>query len=387
LWALAGGESWVVNSVKRYRYEIIVVALWALTVVSKIKFNGLVFGFDYGTYQPDGKFYTYMALDFFKHNPAESAKEVVDWYAIHGFKMNTFTIQDLMPQTSYAYPVISHRVLYPLLSAPFVALLGIPGMLVVPALSLLVLLISIQRLASIAEKPLIGMLLVLVLINSTTVLRWMIVNCTDSLLAGLFALVPFCIINLEKRKKTTLISLLLLIVFTSSTRFILPVWLAILIGLYAKKIFRKEILLLIVVSVLVAIPALKAQLSTALLPADVATPIYLKIIQLPLVFAKVVTVDILEMGVLDRLFLFLLVLTIAQAIRHRHHLSSLMFGLVLISTYLIGAINGTLGVNFRYQMPVLVFCAWVIIDTFEYKNGGLRFVSTVKRDVIIDKTQ
>jgi hypothetical protein len=363
------------------------VALWALTVVSKIKFNGLVFGFDYGTYQPDGKFYTYMALDFFKHNPAESAKEVVDWYAIHGFKMNTFTIQDLMPQTSYAYPVISHRVLYPLLSAPFVALLGIPGMLVVPALSLLVLLISIQRLASVANKPLIGMLLVLVLINSTTVLRWMIVNCTDSLLAGLFAIVPFCVLKLADKKRVALLYIAVLITLTSATRFILPVWLAILMGLYAKNIFRREVLALTALSVLTAIPALKAQLSTALLPADVATPTYLKIIQLPLVFAKVVTVDILELGVLDRLFLFLLVLTIAQAVRLRYHLSSLMFGLVLFSTYLIGAINGTLGVNFRYQMPVLVFCAWVIIDAFEYKNGGLRFVSAVKCDVVIDKTQ
>jgi hypothetical protein len=373
--------------IRRYRFEILVIALWAVTVAAKIKFDGLVFGFDYGVYQPDGKFYTYMALDFLNHNPADSAKQVVDWYAIHGFKMNTFTIQDLMPATSYAYPVISHRILYPLLSAPFVAIFGIPGMLVIPALSLLVLMLSIQKISMAARKPLIGLLIVLVLSNSSTVIRWMIVNCTDSLLAGLFALVPFCLYGILNKNKIALIQLAILIILTSATRFILPVWLGILFVLFMKKIYRKEMLLLVALSIVSSIPALSAQLSTALLPASTSTPTYLKVLQLPIVFFKVVAVDILEFGVLDRVLLLLLVMTSVQAIRLRKNLSSMLFWAVLISTYLIGAINGTLGVNFRYQMPVLVFCAWVLIDSFEVSGGGLRFVPPIKRDVIINKAK
>lgn len=373
--------------IRRYRYEFLVTALWAVTVAAKIKFDGLVFGFDYGVYQPDGKFYTYMALDIFNHNPADSAKQVVDWYAIHGFKMNTFTIQDLMPSTSYAYPVISHRILYPLLSAPFVALLGIPGMLVIPAFSLLVLMLSVQKISVIAKKPLVGLIIVLALTNSSTVIRWMIVNCTDSLLAGLFALVPFCLFGILGKNRIALFGLATLIVLTSATRFILPVWLAILLVLFMKKIYRKEMLILGVLSVVSSIPALSAQLSTALLPASTSTPTYLKVLQLPIVFFKVVAVDILEFGVLDRVLLLLLVITTVQAIRLRKNLSSMLFWAVLISTYLIGAINGTLGVNFRYQMPVLVFCAWVLIDSFEVSGGGLGLIPPIKGDVIINKAK
>ena len=377
----------IMKIASRYKYELSILLFWAVVVVSKIRFDGLVFGFDYGVYQPDGKFYTYMALDFFNHNPADSAKQVVDWYAVHGFKMNTFTIQDLMPATSYAYPIISHRILYPLLSAPFVALLGIPGMLVIPALSLLVLMLSVQRIAAASKKPLVGFLIVLVLANSSTVLRWMIVNCTDSLLAGLFALVPFCIFKLVNKKKYAIIQLAILIILTSATRFILPVWLGVLFVLFMKKIYRREMVILGVLSIISSIPALSAQLSTALLPASTSTPTYLKIIQLPIVFLKVIAVDILEFGVLDRVLLLMLIITSVQAIRLRQNLSSMLFWAVLVSTYLIGAINGTLGVNFRYQMPVLVFCAWVLIDSFEVSGGGLRFVSPVKRDVIINKAK
>lgn len=373
--------------IRQYRYEILVSALWAVTVAAKIKFDGLVFGFDYGVYQPDGKFYTFMALDFFNHNPADSAKQVVDWYAIHGFKMNTFTIQDLMPSTSYAYPVISHRILYPLLSAPFVAMLGIPGMLVIPALSFLVLLLSIQKISIIAKKPFVGLIIVLALSNSSTVIRWMIVNCTDSLLTGLFALVPFCLFAILKEKKFALIGLAFLIILTSATRFILPAWLAIFLVLFMKNIYRKEMLILGALSIASSIPALTAQLSTALLPASTSTPTYLKVLQLPVVFIKVVAVDILEFGVLDRVLLLLLVITSVQAIRLRRNLSSMLYWAVLISTYLIGSINGTLGVNFRYQMPVLVFCAWVLIDSFEVSGGGLRFVPPIKSDVIINKAK
>ena len=146
-------------------------------------------------------------------------------------------------------------------------------------------------------------------------------------------------------------------------------------------------LILGALSIVSSIPALSAQLSTALLPASTSTPTYLKVLQLPIVFFKVVAVDILEFSVLDRVLLLLLAVTAVQAIRLRKNLSSLLFWAVLISTYLIGAINGTLGVNFRYQMPVLVFCAWVLIDSFEVNGGGLRLIPPIKRDVIINKAE
>ena len=370
----------------KYRYELAVLFLWAVAVASKLKFNGLILGFDYGTYQPDGKFYTYMALDFLNNNPALSAQQVVDWYAVHGFKMKTFKIEDLMPSTSYAYPYISHRVLYPLLSVPFVAIFGIPGMLAVPSISLLLLLLSICWLAKKLDKPFIGLVVIVVLLNSSTVLRWMIVNCTDSLLVGLIAFVPFLILRLIEKKREAVFLLAGLVVLTSATRFVLPIWLGIFLVLFFRKGLRKQTIILFIVSVLCAIPALEAQLSTALLPAETDTPTHLKLIQLPFVFLKIIVVDFLQFGVLDRALLIVITFCLIQSIRIRHQLSAQLFLAVFVSGYLIGSINGTLGVNFRYEMPVLIFCAWLILDSFEYNQKKLRLVSSIAGNIIIDKT-
>ena len=104
-----------------------VLALGLIAIAAKYKYNGLVFGFDYGIYQPDGKYYTYMALDFINNDPKQSAQSVVNWYATHGYKGNIFQISDLIPETSPVYQFISHRVLYPILSIPFVYFLVFLG--------------------------------------------------------------------------------------------------------------------------------------------------------------------------------------------------------------------------------------------------------------------
>ena len=373
--------------IQRYKFEIAVIFIWAICAISKLMFNGLVLGFDYGIYQPDGKYYTYMALDFLKQNPIQSAQEVVNWYAIHGFKMQVFTVEDLIPSTSPVYHLISHRILYPLLSVPFVAMLGIPGMLVIPTLSLLVLMLSIQVLANRAKRPLIGLVLVFFLSVSPTVSRWMILNCTDSLLTAIYALVPFAIAVFEKNKKKGLFYLGILIVLTSATRFTLPIWIAILGVLLLRKIHRKELILLSVLSVVAAMPALIAQSSTALLPGETEASLISKVLQLPISFVKVVSIDVLQFGVLDRLLLVILVLAVVQAFRLWRNLSSSIFLIVFLATYFIGAINGTLGVNFRYQLPVLIFCCWVLIDSFDTTNGRLTLVSPIKRHTKLNKTE
>ena len=375
------------QSMKTYKFHIIAIAVWGLAIAAKYKFHGLVLGFDYGNYQPDGKFYTYMALDYLNQNPAQSAQQVVDWYLVHGFKMNTFTIQDLMPQTSYAYPVISHRILYPLLSVPFVGLFGIPGMLVVPALSLLALFISIQTLANKFNKPLIGLGVILALSFSTTVMRWMMVNCTDALLVGLFAFLPLALLHHYRSNHIRLIALSSLIILTSATRFVLPFWLCIILVLFFRSRRKLDSLILLVISILSATPALRAQLSTALLPADTDSPTLIKIIKIPFAFVQVLGIDILQFGVLDRVFLVFLALAVIQAVRFYRRLSSQLFTAVLFAGYTIGAINGTLGVNFRYQIPVLIFAAWVVLESLEIKNLGLRFVPSIKGNVIVNEAE
>jgi hypothetical protein len=348
-------------NVKKYKFYLFVLFIWALSTAAKIKFNGLVFGFDYGIYQPDGKFYTYMTLDFINHNPLESARSVVNWYAKHGFKMNTFSTADLIPGSSYAYPLIEHRILYPLLSVPFVMLLGIPGMLAVPIISYLILLVCLQKLSIHLQRPWVGISLAILLSSSPTVLRWMIVNCTDSLLVGLFAFVPAVLIRINENRNRYISFLLILVIATSATRFVLPIWLGIAVVLYLNKI-RFTSIAIFFFSTICSIPALAAQTSTALLPNSQGASTFHKILELPISFFRVVTIDFLEFAVLDRILLILMVFTIFIAIKKIKSQSSQYFLMTLMSTYTIGAINGTLGVNFRYQMPVLIFLCWVVLD-------------------------
>jgi hypothetical protein len=374
------------RSLKKFRFELAVLFIWLIAIAAKYKYNGLIFGFDYGNYQPDGKYYTYMALEYLNHSPANSAQQVVDWYLAHGFKMNTFTIQDLMPATSYAYPMISHRILYPLLSVPFVAAFGIPGMLAIPALSLLVLFLAIQKLSQKMNKPYLGLAVVCSLSLSTTVLRWMMVNCTDALLVGLFAVVPFSILALNQKKRWALPALGFLIFLTSATRFVLPLWIAILVVLVLRCRRYLELGILFLFSSVCSIPALQDQISSALLPAEAGSPIHIKLIKMPVVFVKVFAIDIAEFGVLDRVFLFYIGLCFYLAIRLRKALSAQLFMAVLFAGYVIGTINGTLGVNFRYQIPVLIFTAWLILDSLEISNGGLSLVPSTKGDIVVNKT-
>ena len=351
---------------QKYNYFIIVFLIWIISSAAKLKFNGLVFGFDYGIYQPDGKFYTYRTLDWINRNPLESANQVVNWYKFHGFKMNIFRVEDLVPESSSAYPVISHRILYPLLSIPFVKIFGIPGMLAIPVISFGILLIVVQKIAIKMKKPWFGIGLVFLLSTSPTVLRWMIVNCTDSLLAGLFALVVWTLIKIDNYpiKKTWGI-LFILILSTSATRFVLPIWFGVAVILFLNK---RTILSAFVItsSTVFSIPALIAQTPTALLPGEKQMPVWNKLFELPWSFLKVITIDFLEFAVLDRILLVILIAALIISFLKIKIVSSQYFLVTFITTYVIGAINGTLGVNFRYQMPLLAFCAWVLLDSTKF---------------------
>lgn len=214
----------------------------------------------------------------------------------------------------------------------------------------------------------------------------MIVNTTDSLLAGLFALVMIQLFNLKNNIRRSILILGMLIVLTSATRFVLPVWIAICAVLFAYKIYRKYSCFLLVLSVLAAIPALNAQLSTALLPGESEAPFVIKMLKLPLSFVKVVGIDVLQSAVLDRIFLILIILAVVISVKNKKLLSSQFFISTLFACYLIGAINGTLGVNFRYQMPVLAFCAWVLVDWISSNRHISVLRSSMAGDIKIEKT-
>jgi hypothetical protein len=344
--------------------------LGLIATAAKYKYNGLVFGFDYGIYQPDGKYYTYMTLDFINNDPEQSARSVVNWYESHAYKGNIFQISDLIPATSPVYHFISHRVLYSLLSIPFVYVFGIPGMIVVPAISFLCLLLLVQKISNNYNLVYVGVCICIILSTSPTVIRWMIWNGTDALLAGLFSYVALVLYNLHKTSDQRYFQLFLLILLTAATRFSLIFWVALAFVIYFK---QKKLLALMIVSIssLCSLPALVSTLNISILAAKGQTTLE-KISNIPLTFIRVVSIDAAQLAVLDRLFLIYLVSGLSISLLYYKNVASQYFIAILLAGYFLGAVNGTLGVNFRYQLPAIPFCAWSIIASWPLIQNRLK---------------
>jgi hypothetical protein len=357
-----------------------VLVLGLIAIAAKYKYNGLVFGFDYGIYQPDGKYYTYMALDFINNDPKQSAQSVVNWYAAHAYKGNIFQISDLVPETSPIYQYISHRVLYPILSIPFVYLFGIPGMIVIPAISFLCLLLFIQKISNNYNLINIGVCICIILSTSPTVIRWMIWNGTDALLAGLFSYTALLLYNLQTNPNQKYFLLLAVVFLTAATRFSLVFWIAIAVVMYFN---RNKFLALIIflTSSLSSIPALLATLGVSILPAEKNQTTLEKIYNIPLSFLRVVSIDIAQLAVLDRLFLIYLAVGTLISIIYFKDIASQYFIAILLAGYLLGAVNGTLGVNFRYQLPAIPFCAWSIAASWPLIQNRLKTYSFLRSHI------
>jgi hypothetical protein len=75
--------------------------------------------------------------------------------------------------------------------------------------------------------------------------------------------------------------------------------------------------------------------------------------------SKVVVTELGELVVLDRALLLLLGLAAIGLWRNRLRSVSYLFPAVLFVTLLVGALNSTLGVNFRFQLPTLPFAVLV----------------------------
>ena len=338
----------------------LVLLIAIVSAISRLKFNGLVLDFDYGIYQPDGSHYAYRTLTFLGVDSSAAADRVVSWYQIYGVKNNFFEASFLTPENKDTWGLAAPRVLYSILSMPFVYLIGLPGMLVVPLFSFVLLVSCIFRLSENYAKPWTGILLILVLCTSPTVLRWMIANITDSLLAGLFAIVAL-VLTSNISQKTWFLLIFTLIVMTSLTRFCTPIWVAIATVLWISRERAKSIWVLLVSSI-ASLPIFLNMPDNAILPADAEVQGLSKLLLLVRSFFEVGFFEIAQLAALDRGLLIFLVIATLLALSYSKDVSSRYFLAVLLAVWTIGAINGTTGVNFRYQLPVLTFACWVILS-------------------------
>lgn len=348
-----------------------VISLTVLAILSRLKFNGLILDFDYGIYQPDGSHYAYRTLTFLGHDENLAANRIVDWYQIHGIKNHVFDASLLSPENTGTWGLVAPRVLYSILSIPFVHFFGIPGMMVIPVLSFITLIFAIFRVSELHKKQGVGLLLVIGLTTSPTVLRWMIANITDSLITGLFAIVVL-VLATDTSKKVWYLSMGMLILLTSSTRFCLPIWFAICMFYLVNKM-RNQSIFIALVSSCAFIPTYLYMPPNAVLPASMESSGIQKTIQLLLSFFKVGFIEVAQLAALDRILLVILAVSLLLSLINLSQMSSQIFMLTLFSVWSIGAINGTLGVNFRYQLPLLSFACWAIISNLgQLPNWSVR---------------
>jgi hypothetical protein len=83
---------------------------------------------------------------------------------------------------------------------------------------------------------------------------------------------------------------------------------------------------------------------------------------LPVTFLKVGFIEMAQLAVLDRLLLTIVIIAFVLAVKFRKLESSQFFLANLAAVWTLGTLNATLGVNFRYELPILIFCCWVILE-------------------------
>lgn len=342
---------------------VFVFLLWLGSFLSRLKYNGLIFGFDYGLFHPDGALYSFRALLWSGYSKVEAGQLVSDWYAANSFKSKPEGPSLYYENNAFTWNAYSSRILYPLLSVPFVKLFGVAGMLVVPSTTFLAVLLISCNIALRLGHPLVGVFAVIAITLSTSVQRWMFSNITDGLLllfTSLFTLLMFRRESLLLVKRD-LFYLFLIIVGSSLTRFSAFIWFAVALVFFLHKRYIHSALT-VTITVLSHLPIFLKPFSGYVLPGYGNKSLMEKVFIYPYNLVKVTIFELGQLYVLDRSFFFLLLVVIALAIANRKRLSAQFFLIILIAVWLTGAINGVLGVNFRYQIPVVPLLLWALID-------------------------
>jgi hypothetical protein len=289
---------------------------------------------------------------------------------MHAFKFNTTSPSDLYYANHHLYLEYSTRVLYPLLSVPFVRLLGVSGMLVVPALSLLTLMLLVAKIGITQNKRITAVIVIFLISSSPTVMRWMLSNTTDALLVAIFSIAGFL---LSKRFSNSYwyLAFGLLILLSGITRISVIFWIAIASILWFQKLKARSIYV-VLLSISIVIPTLLIHQSSSFLAVEANRPFLEKLFLYPFYLVKVTFYEIMQLIVLDRIFFLVCAFCVYLSFRNIHKESSKLFLFILFAGLLTGALNGNVGVNFRYQLPVLFFICWSLIDNLNFSLNSLK---------------
>lgn len=346
---------------------VVSIGLWIITVASRFAYNGLVFGFDYGLFHPDGSLYAFKTLTLMGLSQQEAGVQVASWYAEHAYKLNSINPESLFFDNNPQWVIYGTRLAYPILSIPFVELIGMNGLLIIPALSYLILFIGVLLLGRHYNRINLSLALIFIFSISTTVGRWMLINSTDSLLVAVTTILTFLFVK-DLRNRYWIPLVATIVAVGSITRFSLFLWLGFAFTLYYKKEWLRATVVSFV-AFICFVPTLFLDFQSAVLPNEGNSSLFAKLLKLPMSMAKMAFYDLAQLAVLDRVLLLALVCAIFVTFCNIRSTSGMTFLATLIMLWCTAGLNGTPGVNFRYELPILPLLAWVLIENIRFGSN------------------
>ncbi len=338
---------------------VIVIALSIVTLAGKFFFNGLIYGLDFSLFHPDGTLYTFRSLSWLGNSQIESGRIVAEWYSQHAGKMTDIIPASLYFDNNPNWPLYKFRVLYSLLSVPFVYVFGIYGMLVIPALSYIGLLIILLEIGISQNRVNSALFIIFLLSTSLTLTRWMFINTTDSLFTFLAALSTYLVIKWNPSNGIFILQFCIFALMTV-TRVSLFYAIPLIIILYLKS--RKQALVVSLLAIGSFIPLVLTNIQGSIAVTSAEGGVVEKITSFTLNSIKLLTVEVGQLVVFDKVLFALMALGVFFSLRNLQSTSSKFFLLSVSSTYLMSLLNGTLGVNFRFQLPIIAALIWTLLE-------------------------
>lgn len=306
---------------------LIVTFCWLLSVVSRLIKSGSVYGMDFGLFHPDGTNYLRFTQDIVEMNIQNSS--------------------------IYAWS----RPLYPVLSVPFYLLLGKQGMLVIPAISYLFFGITLLKFGNDRRTRISIAVVFLVISSSSTLLRWVVADLTDSLHLFLFTL---CCLAIYKRWKFE--HLLIIAFFGSLARPMGMLWAALFlaIAIRPKNQSRKNFAFLSIFSLsMFLVNTFVMGLYGGFAPNS--RSLTEQIFSVPVNFCSLIVVEFGQLAVMDRVLFYFMLFSFTAALLNYRDSWSFVHLCVTVASFLLSAWIGVWGVNFRYQLPLLATAVLVIL--------------------------
>jgi hypothetical protein len=348
-------------------YWLLSLGLLTGTILAKVIYlNGSILGLDYGLFHPDGAYYSFKTLTILGNSQDAAGQLVSNFYHIHAVG-NPVIDPNSLHFPSGVWETYQLRLLYPLLSVPFVALLDLWGMLAIPIICFVFLWFFATY--TLRRNIPVGIIALLVLSSSWTISRWMFANITDALLVGLFVLY---LLFLPRVNNSSFVTFSLfhfsLIALTSLTRFVFLLWVAIAIAYMLEKSLKKSFFIL-VFAFLGFLPNLFIDFYSAVTPNFRDDPLLSKLLAFPMTLLKMHFVEIGQLFVIDRVFFFALILLLGHSLFEIRKRNAQLILLVTSALVLTASINGVLGVNFRFHLPLLPFLIYYLSSN---SVGGFR---------------